>query len=87
VPGTNQSVGGLDLLVCDEDLECRDEVCHRDGLVLLPLLEGADVVDKDDEVVLLALEVNLGLGSLSLSHDGRCVLGLSGKCGLGMVGS
>lgn len=54
--------------MCDEDVEGGYEVRHGDRAVVLPLLEGGDVVDKDDEVVLLALEVDLGLVSLSLDH-------------------
>lgn len=67
------------LLVCDEDLECGDEVGHGDRLVALPLLVVVDVVDKDDEVLLLALVVDLDLSSFSLSHVGRFVLDLCRK--------
>lgn len=54
--------------MCDEDLEGRDEVRHGDGLVLLPLLVVGDVVNEDEEVVLLALVVDLDLRRLSLDH-------------------
>jgi hypothetical protein len=56
-----QRLGNWHLLVCDEDGEGRDEVGHGDGAVRLPLLEGGDVVDEYDKVVLLALVVDLGL--------------------------
>lgn len=56
------------LLVCNEDLEGGDEVAHRNRLVTLPLLEVGNIVNEDDEVVLLALVVDLGLRSLSLDH-------------------
>jgi hypothetical protein len=65
------SVGAC-LLVCDKDLEGGDEVCHWDGLVTLPLLEGLDIVQKDNEVVLVALEVDLDLRSFALDHFGGC---------------
>ena len=58
------------LLVCYEDLEGRDEVSQRNGLVRLPLLVRLNVVDEHEEVVLLALVVDLGLGSLASSHIG-----------------
>ena len=41
---------------------------HGNGLVVLPLLVGLGVVDKDDKVVVLALVVELVLGSLAASH-------------------
>ena len=56
------------LLVCDEDLEGRDEVRHGDGLVTLPLLVVGDIINEDEEVVLLALVVDLDLRSFSLDH-------------------
>lgn len=52
----------------DEDLEGRNEVGKRDRLVRLPLLVGLDVVEEDDEVLLLALEVDLGLSGGALDH-------------------
>lgn len=56
-----------------EDLEGRDEVCESDGLVLSPLLEGVDVINEDEEVVLLALEMDLGLLSSAANHFDGCV--------------
>jgi hypothetical protein len=55
------------LSVCAEDLERGDEVSQRDALVGLPLLVGLDIVDEDDKVI-AALEVDLGLLSLAASH-------------------
>ena len=73
--GANEKVQQLSLLVRNEDLEGADDLGERDALVALPLLEGLCVVDEDDEVVLLALEVDLGLLCFAASHG--CVsLGL-----------
>lgn len=57
-----------------EDLEGGDEVCQGDRLVALPLLVGLDVIDEDDEVVLVALVVDLGLLSGALHFDCRLVV-------------
>lgn len=76
--GRDQSYKLLDadLLVCDEDLECRDELSHGDGLVGLPLVESVDIIQEDDEVVVLALVVDLDLLSVSANHfDCRWYLG------------
>ena len=59
---------GICLLVGLEDLERRDEVGQRDGLIALPLLVRVHIIDEDNEVVGVALEVDLGLGGLSASH-------------------
>jgi hypothetical protein len=64
-----------DLLSGDEDLE-DDDLGERDGLVGLPILGRLCVVDKDNEVILLALEVDLGGVCFSLDHDCGCVCGL-----------
>lgn len=56
----------------NEDLERGDEVSEGDALVSLPLLVGLNIIDEDDEVV-AALVVDLGLLSLAASHCG-CVL-------------
>jgi hypothetical protein len=63
-------------LVGDKDVEAGDEVSHGDALVRQPLLVQVDIVNEDEEVVVLALEVNLGLGGLSSSHLGGCCGGL-----------
>lgn len=61
------------LLVCDEDLEGRNEVSHGDGGVVLPLLHGLDIVDEDNEVLAIgALVVALGLCSFALNHFDGC---------------
>jgi hypothetical protein len=57
------------LTVGQEDLERGDEVSQRDALVALPLLVGLDIVNEDDKVI-AALEVDLGLLSLAASHCG-----------------
>lgn len=58
------------LVVCSEDLEGRDEMGQRNrSVALYPLLVSLDVVNEDEVVVLGALEVDLGLGSLAASHD------------------
>ncbi|KAI6754273.1 hypothetical protein HG530_012787 [Fusarium avenaceum] len=62
----------LSLPVSNEDLERGDEVSEGDALVSLPLLVGLNIIDEDDEVV-AALVVDLGLLSLAASHCG-CVL-------------
>lgn len=55
-----------------EDLECGDEVSQGNGLVILPLLVGLEVVDKDEEVVVLTLVVDLDLSSGALHLDSFC---------------
>ena len=57
----------------NEDLVGRDEVGQGDGLVALPLLEGLDVVDEDEEVLGAALVVDLGRGGCALDHLDVCV--------------
>ena len=56
----------------NEDLEGTDDLCERDALVILPLLESLGVIDEDNEVVLLALVVDLGGLCFSLRHDCGC---------------
>ena len=60
----------VDLLVGDEDLVGRDKMGHRNGLVALPLLESLNVVDENEEVLVVALVVDLGCGSCALDHVG-----------------
>jgi hypothetical protein len=55
-------------LVGDEDLEGVDNVCQWNTLVRLPVLQGLSIVNEDDEVVLLALVVDLDLLSFTASH-------------------
>jgi len=61
------------VLVGNEDLEAVDNLCERNALVLLPLLNGLGALDEDNEVLALALVVALGLGGVS-AHVG-CVGG------------
>lgn len=56
-------------LVGNKDLEPAHDLRHRDAPVLLPVLHGLGGLDKDDIVVLLALVVDLDLGSVS-AHVG-----------------
>lgn len=58
----------IDLLVRDEDLERGDEVRHGDGLVALPLLIKLRILNEDEEIVGLALVVDLELLSLATNH-------------------
>jgi hypothetical protein len=55
--------------VGDEDLERADDLCERDGLVGLPVLCRLHVINEDDEVLILALVVDLGLLCFTASHD------------------
>lgn len=52
----------------DEDLEAINDLGERDSLVTLPVADCLGALGEDDIVVLLALVVNLGLGSVSTSH-------------------
>ena len=55
----------------NEDLECTDDLSKRDGLVSLPVVCSLNIINEDNEVVCLALEVDLGLFS-SLCHFCDC---------------
>ena len=66
------------LLVGDEDLECADDLGERDALVGLPILCRLCIVDEDDEVLVLALVVDLGLLTFASGHD--CGVGM--ECGV-----
>lgn len=54
--------------MCDEDIECRDEVSEWNGLVGQPLLVCVNVVDEDKEILALALVVDLGLYGGTTGH-------------------
>lgn len=55
--------------VCEEDFERRHELGEGDGRVALhPLLVLVYVLDEDEEVVVGALVVDLGLRALASSH-------------------
>lgn len=64
------------LLVGDKDLERAHNLCERDRLIRLPVLGRLDIVNEDDEVLVLALEVDLNLLCLSASHDCDVIEGL-----------
>jgi hypothetical protein len=76
----------LGLLVGDKDLEAVDNLSERHALVLLPLLNGLDALDEDNEVLAVALVVALGLGGVS-AHVGCVVSGWFGLvvCGVGLA--
>lgn len=59
----------MSLLMSDENLERVYHLCQRYAFVSSPLLDILHTVNKDDEVVFPALEVNFGLGSFSARHD------------------
>jgi hypothetical protein len=71
--------------VCHEDLETADDLSKRNGAVLLPLLHRIDVVDIDNEVLVLALIVDLDLSGVTAGHGGNSGGGLE-LCGLEAVG-
>lgn len=56
------------VLVGDKDLPSVDDLCQRHRLVCLPFRDGLSALDEDNEVVVLALVVDLGLLCVS-SHD------------------
>ena len=45
----------------NKDLPPIHNLCHRHTLILDPVLHGLRALNKDDEVVVLALVVDLGL--------------------------
>jgi hypothetical protein len=59
---------GQNLLVRDEDLERGHNLGQRYGLVVQPLLVVLSAVQEDEEVLILALVVNLDLSCFSTSH-------------------
>lgn len=72
----------------DEDLEAVDDLGKGNAPVLLPVLDGLTALSEDNEVVVVALEVDSDLGSVS-AHVDVCWRG-SGVvccCGGGSVGS
>ena len=60
----------LNVLVCDEYLEPTYDLCQRNCPVIDPVFKGLGIINKDDEVFVLALIVNLGLSGVSSRHDG-----------------
>lgn len=46
--------------MCDEDIEAVDDIDQRCRLIRLPLLDGIGRLGNDDEVVYVALVVDLG---------------------------
>ena len=52
----------------NEDLEGAHEMRKRLALVISPLLQLLGAVDEDDEVILLALVVDLALSCFTANH-------------------
>jgi hypothetical protein len=61
--------------VGDEDFERADDLRQRDALVRLPVLCSLCIVNKDEEILVLALEVDLDLVCFAASHDCFCLYG------------
>ena len=55
--------------MCHKDLPPTDDLCERYTLVLLPVLDSLLRVYKDDEVVVLALKMDLRGAGVSLHRD------------------
>lgn len=56
--------------MCDHDLEGVDDLSQRDARIVLPFLDIGGGLDEDDEVISVALVVDLGDLSVSARHDG-----------------
>lgn len=78
----------------DEDLEAVDDLGEGNALVVLPALNSGGALSEDNEVLVVGLEVDLGLGSVS-AHIGcvgvvwwvgevfwKCVVGMKMAIGL-----
>lgn len=61
--------------MCDEDLEPVHDLREGDRAVLLPVLDGFDVVDKDDKIFVLPLVVDFGLVNVSAGHGCDWLIG------------
>lgn len=59
---------GVVPLVSNKDLKATDNMRQGNRTIVLPILYGFYIVNVDDKVLLLALVVNFGLGSVSASH-------------------
>lgn len=59
------------LLMRDKNFPASDDLRKGDTAVLLPVLHSLRVVHEDNEVIVLALVVDLGLGTVSTRHDDR----------------
>jgi hypothetical protein len=64
-------VVALHVLVCEHDLEGVDDLSQGNARILLPVLNILNGVGEDDEVIGVALVVDLGDGSVSARHDGQ----------------
>ena len=52
----------------NENLPSVQHASQRNGPVMTPVVEGSDVVDKDDKVIVSALVEDLGVGLVPASH-------------------
>lgn len=58
--------------MCHKDLDGGDEVSEGNALVAaLPLLVLINIVNENEEIVAVALVVDLALGGTSAGHDGQ----------------
>jgi hypothetical protein len=73
-PTPQRGVTWANSLVGNKDLPAAHNLSERNRGVLLPVLDGLCAINQNDEVVLGALVVDLGLGSVSARH---------GVCGCG----
>lgn len=55
--------------MCHEDLEAIYDLGQRNRAIAFPLIERIGIVDIDDEILFLALIMNLGLRSVSAHID------------------
>jgi hypothetical protein len=54
--------------MCNENLPPIDHLREWDGTVLAPLFHGRRVLDEDDEVIIIALEVDFVNADVAASH-------------------
>lgn len=59
----------MSVLVCAEDLPAVDDLCERNRLVALPLLDGLRTFHENHEIVILPLVVDLGVWGVA-AHVG-----------------
>lgn len=62
--------GGGGILVRHENLKAINHLRQRDRAVVFPIVERLGIIDVYDKIFFLALEMNLGLKSVSTSHAG-----------------
>lgn len=62
----------------DENLEAADDLGEWNGTIALPRLNGLAAINEDHKVVVLAVVMDLGLGSVSTSHPCSTIAGIGG---------